>query len=203
MMTADNGVVTAWQSYLGNLAMSQGRRRRKSYWTDSEMYRCSGGNQQLAQKLAAAIGAAKVLTRMPARTIAVTDRGARVTLADGKVLEADHVMLTAPPSTWNRIAIDPSAAADARAADGDEREVPDRAQGRFWRRAELAPDSLSDGPVSLTWDGTDGQPAARRRWSRSRAAPRPISAASGGRRRAARTTSPRSRRSTAASGRTS
>ena len=31
-------------------------------------------------------------------------------------------------------------------------------KGRFWRSAELAPDLLSDGPVSLTWHGTDGQP---------------------------------------------
>jgi monoamine oxidase len=28
----------------------------------------------------------------------------------------------------------------------------------FWRRAELAPELLSDGPVSMTWHATDGQP---------------------------------------------
>ena len=28
----------------------------------------------------------------------------------------------------------------------------------FWRRAELAPDLFSDGPVNMTWHGTDGQP---------------------------------------------
>jgi monoamine oxidase len=27
----------------------------------------------------------------------------------------------------------------------------------FWRRAGLMPDFMSDGPVSLTWHGTDGQ----------------------------------------------
>ena len=52
MMTADNGMVTAWQSYLGNLAMVKGGGLEK-YWTDSEVYRCGGGNQQLARKLAA------------------------------------------------------------------------------------------------------------------------------------------------------
>ena len=88
--------------------MIQGGGGGKSYWLESETHRCGGGNQQLAQKLARRpIGAAKVITRMPVRAIAVTDRGARVTLADGKVLEADHVILTAPPSTWNRIAFDP------------------------------------------------------------------------------------------------
>ena len=33
-------------------------------------------------------------------------------------------------------------------------------KSRFWRQAELAPDMLSDGPVQLSWDGTDGQPGA-------------------------------------------
>ena len=106
MMMADNGVVTEWQSYLANLAMVKGGGLEK-YWTESEVYRCKGGNQQLATKLVAAIGAARVLTRMPVRAIAVTDRGARVTLGSGKVLEAEHVLLTAPPSVWNKIAIDP------------------------------------------------------------------------------------------------
>src|SRR5688572_10884864 len=96
MMMADNGVVPEWQSYLGNLAMVKGGGLDK-YWTESEVYRCRGGNQQLATKLAAAIGAARVLTRTPVRAIAVDDKGARVTLGSGKVLEAEHVVLTAPP----------------------------------------------------------------------------------------------------------
>ena len=49
---ADNGVVTTWQSYLGNLAMWKGGGLEK-YWTDSETHRCAGGNQQLATKLVA------------------------------------------------------------------------------------------------------------------------------------------------------
>jgi monoamine oxidase len=55
MMTADNGVITEWQSYLGNLAMVKGGGLEK-YWTESEVYRCKGGNQQLARKLVTAIG---------------------------------------------------------------------------------------------------------------------------------------------------
>ena len=58
MMTADNGVRTEWQSYLANLAMVKGHGLEK-YWTDSEVYRCRGGNQQLARKLQEAIGAAE------------------------------------------------------------------------------------------------------------------------------------------------
>jgi monoamine oxidase len=158
MMTADNGVITAWQSYLGNLAMIQGGGGGKGYWLESETHRCGGGNQQLAQKFVGAIGAAKVLTRMPVRAIAVTDRGARVSIADGRVLEADHVILTAPPSTWNRIAIDPRLPITLDPQMATNVKCLIALKSRFWRQAELAPELLSDGPVSLTWDGTDGQP---------------------------------------------
>lgn len=158
IMMADNGVVTAWQSYLGNLAMIQGGGGGKGYWLESETHRCGGGNQQLAHKLVGAIGTANVLTRMPARAIAVTDRGARVTLADGKVLEADHVILTAPPSTWQRIVIDPKLPVTLTPQMATNVKCLIAIKGRFWRSAELGPELLSDGPVSLTWDGTAGQP---------------------------------------------
>jgi monoamine oxidase len=157
LMMADNGVITAAQSYLGNLAMIQGGGGASRYWNESETHRCGGGNQQLARKFAAELGA-KVITRMPVRTVAVTDRGARVTLADARVLEADHVLLTAPPSTWNRIAFDPLLPPALAPQMAINVKCLIALKGRFWRNADLMPDLLSDGPVSLTWHGTDGQP---------------------------------------------
>ncbi|MEX2662134.1 MAG: FAD-dependent oxidoreductase [Vicinamibacterales bacterium] len=159
MMMADNGVVPEWQSYLGNLAMWKGGGLEK-YWTDSEVFRCRGGNQQLATRLVAAIGAAKVLTRTPVRSIELTDKGARVMLATGKTLEADRVILTAPPSTWNRIAIDPALPAGLTPQMGTNVKFLMGLNGTFWRRAELAPDLLSDGPANMTWHATEGQKGA-------------------------------------------
>lgn len=159
MMTADNGVVTEWQSYLANLAMVKGGGLEK-YWLESEVYRCRGGNQQLATKLVAAIGAAKVLTRTPVRSVALTDKGARVALASGKTLEADHVILTAPPSTWNRIAFDPGLPPDLTPQMGTNVKFLMGLNGPFWRRGELAPDLLSDGAVNMTWHTTEAQRGA-------------------------------------------
>ena len=156
MMTADNGVVTEWQSYLANLAMVKGGGLEK-YWSESEVYRCSGGNQQLARRFVTEIGAPKVLTRMPVRAIALTERSARVTLGDGKVLEAEHVLLTAPPSVWNKIAIDPVLPPALLPQMGTNVKYLMSLKSPMWRRTELAPEMLSDGPVSLTWHGTDGQ----------------------------------------------
>jgi monoamine oxidase len=159
MMTADNGVITEWQSYLGNLAMVKGGGLEK-YWSESEVYRCKGGNQQLARKLVAAIGASRVLTRTPVASIAVADRGVRVTLVNGKVLEAEHAILTAPPPVWNKIAIDPALPPGLAPQMGTNVKCLIGVRGAFWRRGDLAPELLSDGPVNMTWHATDGQPGA-------------------------------------------
>jgi monoamine oxidase len=159
MMTADNGVITEWQSYLGNLAMVKGGGLEK-YWTESEVYRCKGGNQELARKLVGAIGASRVLTRTPVGSIAVSDRGVRVTLVSGKVLEAEHAILTAPPPVWNKIAIDPLLPPGLAPQMGTNVKCLIGLKGTFWRRAELAPELLSDGPVNMTWHATDGQAGA-------------------------------------------
>ena len=49
MLSADNGVRTEWQSYLGHLAMVKGG-GVEAFWTDSELFRCTEGNQQLARE---------------------------------------------------------------------------------------------------------------------------------------------------------
>jgi monoamine oxidase len=157
MMEADNGVVTDWQSYLANLAMVKGGGLER-YWDETEVYRCKGGNQQLATKLAAAVGQARVVTRMPVRAIVTDDRLAHVRLADGRVLEAEHVILTAPPSVWNKMAFEPGLPASLAPQMAANVKCLIALRGPFWRRARLAPDLLSDGPVNLTWHGTDGQP---------------------------------------------
>jgi monoamine oxidase len=144
---------------LGNLAMIKGGGVEK-YWTDSEVFRCRGGNQQLAARFVSAIGAAKVMTRTPVRAIDVTDQGVRVALANGKTLEGDRAILTAPPPTWNRIAIDPALPPNLAPQMGSNVKFLIGLSGPFWRRSDLAPDLLSDGPVSMTWHATEAQRGA-------------------------------------------
>jgi monoamine oxidase len=148
MMMADNGVVSDWQSYLGNLAMIKGGGLEK-YWTDSEVYRCRGGNQQLAARFVTAIGASKVLTRTPVRSIDVTDSGVRVALATGKILEADRVILTAPPTTWNRIAIDPALPVNLAPQMGANVKFLIGLNGPWGRAGVGGPELLCEGPRHL------------------------------------------------------
>jgi monoamine oxidase len=97
------------------------------------------------------------MLRTPVRSVAMSEGGARVTLANGKILEADRVILTAPPTTWNRIAFDPALPSSLIPQMGSNVKFLIGLSGPFWRRAELAPDLLSDGPINMTWHGTDGQ----------------------------------------------
>ncbi|HKT78784.1 MAG TPA: FAD-dependent oxidoreductase [Vicinamibacterales bacterium] len=157
MMVADNGVASEWQSYLGNLAMVKGGGLEK-YWTDSEVYSCSGGAQQLAKKLAADVGTARVLLSTAVTAITISDRTVSVKLSNGKTIEADDVVVTVPPPVWNRIGFDPPLPATLSPQMGANVKTLIHVKDRFWRRVGLAPDSLSDGAVQLTWDGTSTQP---------------------------------------------
>lgn len=157
MLTADNGVHVSWQSYLGHLAMVKGGGLEK-FWTDSEVYRCKGGNQQLAERLADGIGRERIALRSAATHVTVTGDTVQVRLRDGSTVEADHVVLAVPPSTWNRIAFAPLLPAGLTPQMGSNIKFLMRVRSRFWTRAGLTPDMLSSGPVQLTWHQTDSQP---------------------------------------------
>jgi monoamine oxidase len=158
-LTADNGVRAAWQSLLGNLAMIKGGGLEK-FWTETEVFRCRGGNQQLATALVKGIGQARVRTRTIVSGIDASGPVARVALADGTRLEADHVVLAVPPPVWNRIAIEPMLPVGLAPQMGSNVKFLMVLNSRFWRRAKVGPSVLTDGPVHLTWESTDNQRTA-------------------------------------------
>jgi monoamine oxidase len=157
-LVADNGVATAWQSYLGNLAQIKGGGVEK-YWTETEVYRCRGGSQQVALRIAAELGAARVHLREPVNAIAVSDRLVTVTTAKGRY-EADYAVLAVPPLTWNRIAFSPRLHVTSMPQMGSNVKFLMKTKDLYWRASKLGPDSLGDGPVHLTWHTTQHQKVA-------------------------------------------
>ena len=155
-LTADNGNAISRQSYLGNLTQVKGGGVEK-YWTDSEVYRCSGGNARLSRKLAATIGDKRLRLGTPVREIRMT--GDKVTVRDaaGAVLEADDVVLAVPPTTWHNIRFSPGLPRALRPQMGVNVKYLAGVKRRFWARSGLSPDAVSDGIVCMTWDGTDNQ----------------------------------------------
>jgi monoamine oxidase len=154
-MVSDNGVACDWQSYLGNLAMIKGG-GLEHYWTDTEVFRCAGGSDQLARHLARAIGGERIHLRQPVSAMAVTDRGVRVTTSAGQY-DADYAVLAVPPPTWNRITFTPRLHVGGTPQMGSNVKFLMRTRDQYWKRAGLAPDSLTDGPVHLTWHTTQHQ----------------------------------------------
>jgi len=155
-LSSDNGQACANQSYLGLLASVAGG-GGETYWTESEVYRCKGGNQQLAFKLVEAIGPQKVILGLPVTDVRVTNTGVTITCKDGRTIECDEVIVTVPPTVWSRINFTPGFPKQLYPQMGHNLKWLGHIKTRFWKDAKLAPDSLSDGMISQTWEGTDAQ----------------------------------------------
>jgi monoamine oxidase len=155
-LSADNAAPTSRQSFLGNLTQVKGGGLEK-YWTESEVYRCRGGNARLARKLAGVIGDRRLHLGTP--VCAIDTRGARTIVRDaaGQTYEADHVVLAVPPTTWHNIRFSPGLPRALRPQMGAAVKYLAAVKGRFWAKSGLSPDAFTDGMVSMTWDGTDNQ----------------------------------------------
>jgi monoamine oxidase len=114
---SETGVPSDRQGYLGLLAAVKGGSLEK-YWTETDVYHWKGGNQQLAQRLAAEIGAERILLNMPASEVKIGKDRVVVACADGRTFTADDAILTVPPSVWDNIKFDPPAPVALAAADG-------------------------------------------------------------------------------------
>jgi monoamine oxidase len=154
----DNGVPTARLSLLALLAQVKGG-GLEAYWTDSEVYRCRGGNQQLAERLADAIGRERIHLRTPVVSVAARGAVGRVVAADGRTFEADRIVLAVPPSVLAGIHVDFPLVASLVPQMGSNVKHLSRVKSRFWEAQERSAYTLSDGDVNWTWESTDGQSA--------------------------------------------
>jgi len=125
----------------------------ETFWSEREVYRCATGNQSLAFHLAAAIGEANLRLRAPVAAIDLNGPHARVILRSGAIMEADAVVLTAPPSTWEAFSLQPALPRSYWMSSGNAIKVLNNVQEPFWQAASLGHDSLSDGAVGMTWQG--------------------------------------------------
>ncbi|PTY02612.1 hypothetical protein DB346_08670 [Verrucomicrobia bacterium LW23] len=159
-LVADNGVKLSRMSYLGMLAQVRGGGVER-YWTDSETHRCRGGNDQLATRLAAAVGRQRIHLGTCVTHVETDDAAGliRIKTAGALVYEADFAVLTIPPTLWSRMHFRPGLPSRVRALQmGISLKYLSAVRSRFWKKQGLAADSMSNGPVSMTWEGTDNQP---------------------------------------------
>ncbi len=155
-LEGNNGQALSKQSYLGNLTQVKGGGVEK-YWTESEVYRCKGGNQLLAMKLAEQIGN-RLITGLPVTDVNGSGDKMIITCKDGRTIEVDDVVLAAPPTTWQKIRFSPEIPAAINPQMGINLKYLANVKSRFWNAKKLSPGSQSDTFVSMTWEGTDNQP---------------------------------------------
>ncbi len=154
--SADNGVDPSRASLLGQLAAVKGGGLER-FWTETETWRCNGGNGQLAEKLAIGVGGGRVRMGMPVASVEVQRGAMRVTCRDGAVFECDDVVLAVPPSVWGSIVFAPGLSRGLRPQMGVNVKYLAHVRSRYWEKSKLSPEALSDGPLNMTWDATEGQ----------------------------------------------
>ncbi len=152
----DNGVDPSQASLLGMLTAIKGGGMDK-YWTDTEVYRCKGGNSLLSRALAREIGPERIVLGLPVTGVAMNGKNVVVTCRDGRTLECDDVVVTVPPSVWSKIEFNPGLPAALKPQMGSNIKYLAHLKSRFWAADKTSPDALGNGPVNMTWDGTDGQ----------------------------------------------
>jgi len=152
----DNAVPTSRQSQLAMLATVAGGGGER-YWTESEVFRCKHGNQRLALSLAHAIGADRLQLDAPVSAIRVLSTRVEVELASGGRFEADDCVLAIPPSTWERIDIEPSLPSQLRPQMGIALKYLAQVTRPIWTERGETQYSIADGMLGETWEGTEGQ----------------------------------------------
>ncbi|MEO6594379.1 MAG: FAD-dependent oxidoreductase [Planctomycetota bacterium] len=152
---SNNGQDVGKQSFLGNLTQVKGHGNAASYRDESEIYRCAGGNQQLATKLAEKIKS--LVLELPVRSIEWANNKIVVTCADGRTLECDDIVVAVPPSVWSKIEWKPGLPAMLNPQMCLNTKWFAHMKSRFWQKANQEQYALTDGVFNMTWEGTDGQ----------------------------------------------
>jgi monoamine oxidase len=153
---ANQGVPLERQGYLAFLTMLKAGGVEK-YWTDSETCRCAQGNHALADAFAARLGKRIHLQSSVVSIVVGSDQVMVTTDAGGRFL-AEDVILTTPPSTWSTLRFTPELPATLKPQMGPAVKYLSAVKRRFWIDSKLAPDSMTDGDLAMTWEGTANQP---------------------------------------------
>jgi len=160
LLANDNAMLPDRASYLAILCAIAGG-GFELYWTESEVFRCESGSQSLAFKLAEEIGAENIRLDCALTELRLRGDGVSVEDAKGETHEADCIVMTVPPPAWRHFEVDPPIPDGFAPHAGPATKYLAKVSSAFWGKDGLAPDSLTDSAVGMTWEGTDGQRVGR------------------------------------------
>ncbi len=159
-LSGDNGVANESASLLAMLACVKGG-GGQAYWTESEVFRCKGGNDQLSTKLADHIGSHRVRLNSRVVRVEATASGVRVATENAGTIEGDAVIVAIAPSMWPSIEFAGGLPGPLAGLNAPQMGVNVKylalVKSRFWAARGDGPDALTDGDVTWTWDATNNQ----------------------------------------------
>jgi monoamine oxidase len=169
----DNVIPTKEQSYLGLLSLVSGGKfgsgdvSLSGYWEHNEDFRCAEGNISLAGMMLEYGKRIQLRTDSPVTKIEISESAphVRVTWRDSTgsyhSKNFDEVVLAVPPSVWKKISITPALPPGKEMALGPAVKFFSAVADRFWIKAGLAPNGVSD-ELGQTWESTENQELASR-----------------------------------------
>jgi monoamine oxidase len=154
------------QSYLGLLAAVRGGSLKRlsersaepsEFWSETEIFRCAAGNQELARRLCEEISKAggTILTKTPVKTVEMDKDGVAVAPEKGDTIRGNWVIVAVPPSCWETMHL-PVDWKPLRIQTGSAVKYLANTKSRFWLRDGLAP-TANDDRFGMVWEGTDNQ----------------------------------------------
>jgi monoamine oxidase len=141
------------QSWLANLAQLQAG-GGENFFDDTEVFRCTAGNQQLAVRL---LGDLPLFTQTVQAIDTRAAEGVTITFAGGGTAGPfDYVVVATSVAMWPSIQVDGGGFPYPGVASGPAIKYLAPVDTRFWIRRHLAPSGMSD-RLGMTWEGTDNQ----------------------------------------------
>jgi monoamine oxidase len=158
-LETDNSVSADRQSLLAVLAMIKGG-GLASYWEDTEVYRCEGGNDTLAKKFETELlkKDCVVQRNSPVQSIHLTGGKVYMEVNGQQPSPADDLILAVPPSVWSLIKFkNPDLQRKLRnwPQMGKNVKFLMSFNRRFWEDTGTSPTLTQDGPTDLTWETTE------------------------------------------------
>jgi len=169
-LECDQTVPVGAQSLLGLLAAvrggsltdlsEDGRDEPSEFWTETEVYRCTGGNKQLAECLKAEIEeqGGRVLLSTPVSKIKMDSEDVSVE-SKGQEFRGNWIVMAVPPTCWDQIDF-PFKADPYRITMGPAFKFLADTRKRFWMRDSLSPNGTDD-RFGMVWEGTDNEDGSR------------------------------------------
>jgi len=155
------------QSYLGLLAAVKGGSLKRlserkeeepsEFWSETEIFRCAAGNQELARRLRKEIerSGGSIRTKTPVKKIEMDKDGVAVTPEKGKPIRGNWVIVAVPPSCWKTMQL-PVDWKPLELQTGSAVKYLSKTKSRFWLKNGLAP-TANDDRFGMVWEGTDNQ----------------------------------------------